>query len=59
MTDRKLARIQKQKRRLWYGGYPTQFGVQYYQLLKENDRLHDEMMGNLRRQHLIMASYTG
>jgi hypothetical protein len=37
MTHRKLVRLQKQKRRLGYGDYPTRFGVQYKKLMNESE----------------------
>jgi hypothetical protein len=47
MTERKLTRLKKQKRRLWYCDYPTQFGLQYQRLVQEMDRHHDKMLGNV------------
>lgn len=48
MTERKLARIDKQKRRLWYGDQPTQFGRQFYKLLEEKQQLNDEVFAGFR-----------
>lgn len=35
MNEKKLERLQRQKRRLWYAGKPTQFGRQFYRLREE------------------------
>lgn len=42
MTKRKLQRLQK--RRLWNGGYPTQFGYRYNKLIEEWDRQTVQMI---------------
>jgi hypothetical protein len=36
MARHKLKRLEKQKRRLWYGDSPTRFGAQYMRLKYEN-----------------------
>jgi len=38
MTQHKLKRLQQQKRRLWNGDHPTQFGYRYKKLIAERDR---------------------
>lgn len=42
MTERKIQRLEKQKRRYWYDGRPTQFGRQYYKLRDEEKQLRHE-----------------
>jgi hypothetical protein len=49
MTERKLARLQKQKRRLWYADKPNQYGRQYYRLLDDKKKLDNEGIINTRR----------
>jgi hypothetical protein len=44
MTQRKLERLQKQKRRLWHGDYPTRFGAQYKKLKGEGEGLLNELL---------------
>lgn len=39
MNEKKLARLEKQKRRLWYADKPTQFGRQFYRLREESANL--------------------
>ena len=52
MTHRKLQRLQKQKRRLGYGDYPTRFGVQYKNLMNESKIQAMEVLSDVRVQHM-------
>jgi hypothetical protein len=44
MTERKLQRLLKQKRRMGYGDRPTRFGAQYKKLQGENDKQTQMML---------------
>lgn len=56
MTHRRLDRLQKQKRRLGYGDYPTRFGVQYRKLRDDKDRQMMEMLSEFRLQRMKMEA---
>ncbi len=48
MNRLKLARLEKQKRRLWYADKPTQFGRQFYGLREEQEKLQEQASAELR-----------
>ena len=56
MTDRKLLRLQKQKRRLGYGDYPTRFGVQYRKLRDERERQALEIIYDIQERSMKMRA---
>lgn len=56
MTQRKLERLHKQKRRLWYGNYPTRFGVQYQKLYEESEAQTMEVLSEIRGQRMKMEA---
>jgi len=43
MNERKLERLKKQERRLWYDGKPTQFGRQFYKLREESKKIREDI----------------
>ncbi len=47
MNERKLGRLEKQKRRLWYNDKPTQFGRQYYKLKEEAVNIRQEISAEI------------
>jgi len=48
MNRLKLARLEKQKRRLWYADKLTQFGRQFYSLREEREKLEEQASTELR-----------
>lgn len=48
MNRLKLARLQNQRRRYWYGDKPTQFGRQFYSLREEQVKLEEQARAELQ-----------
>jgi hypothetical protein len=44
MDQHKIQRYEKQKRRLWYGDHPTQFGYRHRKLIADRDTKTIEIM---------------
>jgi hypothetical protein len=58
MNHHKLRRLEKQQRRLWYDGYPTQFGVQYRRLIAEKNVLTTTIIADTWRTRMELAMAT-
>lgn len=48
MNERKMKRLEKQRRRLWYNLKPTQFGRQFYKLRDEEMKIAEAIRADLQ-----------
>ena len=54
MAQHKIQRYEQQKRRLWNGDHPTQFGYRYKKLIAERDRYTAETMSQLHQRYMSL-----